>query len=231
MRSLPNGHIQETVWSANAAKSRRYSSVSSMRSLPNGHIQETVGCANAAKSRRYSRVKVVPFQAEGFPTRPHPAALVGRTLKAMLSLQMPEAVLWIRIQHFKWIRIRFQGFDDQKLKKYNWQFLYLFFISKIAINLSLGLHKGRPSYRRSLHPSNENIQHFTRWNLLTVLYFSLLFLPSRIRIHNIGRNENLRIQKKNNFPVLRPSWFQLDPGRPRWQKNGNEEIPRAGCSH
>jgi hypothetical protein len=70
----------------------------SMRSLPNGHIQETIGCADAAKSRRYSRVKVVPFQAEGFPTRPHPAALVGRRiLKALLSLQMPEAVLWIWI--------------------------------------------------------------------------------------------------------------------------------------
>jgi hypothetical protein len=29
----------------------------------------------------------------------------------------------------------------------------------IAIYLSLGLHKGRPSYRRSLLPSKENIQH------------------------------------------------------------------------
>jgi hypothetical protein len=68
-----------------------------MRSLPNGHIQETVGCANAAKSRRYSRVKVVPFQAEGFPTRPHPATLIGRRiLKARLSLQVSKAVLWIR---------------------------------------------------------------------------------------------------------------------------------------
>ncbi len=49
-----------------------------MCGMPNGHIQETVGCANAAESRRYSRVKVVPFQTEGFPTRPHPAALVGK---------------------------------------------------------------------------------------------------------------------------------------------------------
>ena len=65
-----------------------------MRGMPNGHIQETVGCANAAESRRYSRVKVVPFQTEGFPTRPHPAALVERRiLKALLSLQMPKAVL------------------------------------------------------------------------------------------------------------------------------------------
>jgi len=33
--------------------------------------------------------------------------------------------------------------------------LFIFFSSK-----SLGLHKGRLSYRRSLQPSKENIQHF-----------------------------------------------------------------------
>jgi hypothetical protein len=32
--------------------------------------------------------------------------------------------------------------------------------SKTTIYLSLGLHKGCPSYRRSLQPSKENIQHF-----------------------------------------------------------------------
>jgi hypothetical protein len=35
----------------------------------------------------------------------------------------------------------------------------IFLGSKIAIYLSLGLHKGRPSYRRSLQRSQE-IQHF-----------------------------------------------------------------------
>jgi hypothetical protein len=34
------------------------------------------------------------------------------------------------------------------------------FLSKTATYLSIGLHKGRPSYRRSLQPSKENIQHF-----------------------------------------------------------------------
>jgi hypothetical protein len=29
---------------------------------------------------------------------------------------------------------------------------------------SLGLHKGFPSYTRSLQPSNENIQHLKTWN-------------------------------------------------------------------
>jgi hypothetical protein len=39
-------------------------------------------------------------------------------------------------------------------------YLKKFFIQKIAIYLSLGLHKERPSYRRSLQPSKENIQHY-----------------------------------------------------------------------
>jgi hypothetical protein len=38
----------------------------------------------------------------------------------------------------------------------------LFSWSKNAIYLSLGLHKERPSYRRSIQPSTENIQHFKR---------------------------------------------------------------------
>jgi hypothetical protein len=52
------------------------------------------------------------------------------------------------------------GFDDLKLKKiYSWKFNFYSFDQKIAIYLSLGLHKGRPSYRRSLQLSKENIQY------------------------------------------------------------------------
>jgi hypothetical protein len=55
--------------------------------------------------------------------------------------------------------VRIQGFDDQKLKKkIQLKFFYIFFCSKIAIYLSLGLLKGRPSYMRSLQPLKENIQ-------------------------------------------------------------------------
>jgi hypothetical protein len=53
--------------------------------------------------------------------------------------------------------IRIQGFDEQKFEKnYNWEKIKYFFLSKIAIYLSLGLHKGHPSYRRRLQPSKEN---------------------------------------------------------------------------
>jgi hypothetical protein len=44
-------------------------------------------------------------------------------------------------------------FDDQNLKKNNSsKIVLIFFGSKIAINLFLGLHKGHPNYRRSLQP-------------------------------------------------------------------------------
>ncbi len=68
-------------------------------------------------------------------------------------------------------------------KTWNWRNLQLnkkldIFLSKIAIYLSLGLHKGRTSYKRSLQPSKENIQHFKTW--ISQLFFCLCgsFFPS-----------------------------------------------------
>ncbi len=81
--------------------------------------------------------------------------------------------------------IRIQGFDDQKFKKiYSWQ---KNLILKIVVYLSQGLHKGRPSYKRSLQPSKENIQHLKTWNIFTFFYFWRSSLPSwiRIRIRNL----------------------------------------------
>ncbi len=57
-----------------------------------------------------------------------------------------------------WIRFRIQGFDDK-----NWKYFTAeqkIILSEIFMYLSLGLHKGRPNYRRSLQPSKDNIQHF-----------------------------------------------------------------------
>jgi hypothetical protein len=47
----------------------------------------------------------------------------------------------------------------------------IFFGSKTTIYLSLGLHKERPSYRRSFQLSKENIQHIF---FTFVGYFALL---------------------------------------------------------
>jgi hypothetical protein len=53
------------------------------------------------------------------------------------------------------------GFDVQNLKKR--KTAEKFFGSFLIKNCNLlipSLHKGRPSYRRSLQPSKENMQHF-----------------------------------------------------------------------
>jgi hypothetical protein len=72
------------------------------------------------------------------------------------------------------IRLRTQGFDDEKIQR------KIFFI-KFAIYLFLGL-QGHPSYKRSLQPLKENIQHFKKCNFLTFSNCCGSFLPSWIRI-------------------------------------------------
>ncbi len=59
----------------------------------------------------------------------------------------------------------------------NWkiQLKFYFLLSKIAIYLSLSLHKGRPNYRRSLQPFKENIRYFKKWNSITYFYFWVIF--------------------------------------------------------
>ncbi len=63
----------------------------------------------------------------------------------------------IRIQHFGWIpmRIRIQGLMTQNQEKISRWKKYSIFLSKTTIYLSIGLYKGRSSYRRSLQPLKE----------------------------------------------------------------------------
>jgi hypothetical protein len=42
-----------------------------------------------------------------------------------------------------------RGFDDQKVKKFTAEKKLNIFLLKTTIYLSLGLHKGRPSYKRA----------------------------------------------------------------------------------
>ncbi len=91
----------------------------------------------------------------------------------------------IRVHHFKWIRIRIrnQGFDDKTFLKILPKFLNLFFI-KICnlLKVFLGLHKGPPSYKRSLpsalkreHPALKKIK-FINCFLFFWVIFALLDL-------------------------------------------------------
>ncbi len=101
----------------------------------------------------------------------------------LLNQSKPYIVTRVAVQHFKWSRIRIQGFDDQKWRKNTVEILFISFWSKIAIYLSLGLGKGGPSYYKGLQLSKkENIQHFSKWNLLTFSHFWRSFLPSWIWI-------------------------------------------------
>ncbi len=83
----------------------------------------------------------------------------------------------IRIQHFRLNTdpnqdaIPIQGFVDYKMKKLTAENKFRFFLSKIAIYLSLDHHKGRLTYRRSLQSSKENIEHLKKWYFLNFLLF------------------------------------------------------------
>ncbi len=87
---------------------------------------------------------------------------------------------WIPI----WFRIRIQSGSRVFLTKNSTKFKAekKFFWIKNKIYLSLGLHKGLLSYKRSLQLSKGNIQHFKVWNFIIFFYLSGLFLPSWIRI-------------------------------------------------
>jgi hypothetical protein len=60
------------------------------------------------------------------------------------------------------IRIRIQGFDDQKLKKITAEKNLIFFWSKLAIYVPLGLHKGRPSYRRCIQSQRKRTSSISK---------------------------------------------------------------------
>ncbi len=114
---------------------------------------------------------------------------------------------WVRTRHFRLNTDPDPGFWWPKIWK-NLQLKKLdIFLSKIAIYLSLGLHKWGPSYRRSLQPSKENIQHFKTWHFLTFFYFCGSFLPFWIRIQSGFR---IRIPNLDSLTWLNPDpiWFR-----------------------
>ena len=82
-----------------------------------------------------------------------------------IRIDLMQFRIRIRIQHFFYLRIRIwilgpdPGFDDLKLKKFKAGNFNFYFLIKIAIYLSLGLYKGRPSYRRSLQRTSSTSKH------------------------------------------------------------------------
>ncbi len=98
-------------------------------------------------------------------------------------------------EHFKSIRIRIQGFDDQKLKKMQLKnFLYIFLIKNCNPVLK-------------------------RLNLLTFLFFWVIFIlldpdPIRSRIHNTAFKDVVGLLKWNyGFPTIHLGFILLDARR------------------
>jgi hypothetical protein len=81
----------------------------------------------------------------------------------------------------------------------------IFIWSNIAFYLSLGLHKGRPSYIRSLHPSEENISHFK----ITWIFFPFvgLFGPPGSGSRS-SRPKWMRIRIRNTAQESTNSWLE-----------------------
>ncbi len=103
------------------------------------------------------------------------AAHGGVERRQLVATRLPPGlrirIHFIRVRRFRLntnpdpepirFRIRIKGFNDQKLKKkLQLKKIKFFFGSKTTSYLFLGLHKERPSYRRSLQLSKEAIQHF-----------------------------------------------------------------------
>ncbi len=111
-----------------------------------------------------------------------------------------------------------------------------FFWSKTAIYLSLGLHNERPSYRRSLQLSKEDMQYFKTWTLKKSFYFCGSLLPSWIRIQIRIPNPDPDPQPWNFDRLLFQSTSQMNassrirPGSRGQKGTGSGSATLAGCS-
>ncbi len=96
----------------------------------------------------------------------------------------------------------------------NWKnlqskFFFTFFGAKIEIYLSLGLHKGRSSYRRNLHTSNENITSKLEFSSLLWVILALLDPANQ----NECRSVRIRIRVRVRIRNTNKNWLKNSAGR------------------
>ncbi len=111
---------------------------------------------------------------------------------------------WSRFRFQSGSRVFFQSFDDKKCQKFIAGNFFIFFLLKTTIYL----HKGRPSYKRSLQLSKENIQYIKTRSFLIFFYFCGSFLHSWIRIRILITDTDL--------PDLNESGSNTDPDPSHW---------------
>ncbi len=99
-----------------------------------------------------------------------------------------------------------------------------FFGSKTTIYLSLGLHKERPRYRRSLQLSKEAIQHFKTWTLKKFSTFVGLFCPP-------GSGSTDPIESGSNPDPDPQPWFGSLPGFREGEKFGPWSETNISSDH
>ncbi len=108
------------------------------------------------------------------------AYFVQNRLDLLLSVCL-RSVFWIGINLFRIQHFRLDpGFWWPKIEKnYSRNFFFYSFVLRIAICLSLSLHKVSWSCRRSLNPLKEKIEHFKTWNFLIFfsIFVGLVFPP------------------------------------------------------
>jgi hypothetical protein len=92
---------------------------------------------------------------------------------------------------------------NKNWKKFTAEKKILFWIKKNSIYLSLGLHKGRPSYRRSLqlkreHPALQNMKFLDYFLLLWVIFALLDPDPDQLALLN---QDPIRIRIRNTSSI------------------------------
>ncbi len=125
---------------------------------------------------------------------------VQRATLSQIRLTFPK-IIYLSLFEGALLRMQNLCFEDQKFKtNYSWKKITSFG-SKTTSDLSLCLHKGRPSYRRSFQLSKESIQHFKTWNFLIFSTFVGHFCPP-------GSGSGFRIRIRIHWP----DWIRIQYG-------------------
>ncbi len=177
----------QLILSWRAARSRHQRPWRAALMQPGGRVIPAAAAISAAK-----------VIVKGLPSNAHRSTF-------LCSVSDPYSFVRIWIQHFRLTIDPNPEFWYQKFKKITAEKKYFFHQS--AIYLSLGLSKERPSYRRSIQTSKENIQHFKTWNYLIFFYFCTVvyFCPP-------GSGSGFWIWIRIRARIYWPDWFRIHSG-------------------